>query len=216
MSSGDNSGDISSNVRSHGRKVSSVDGVTIDGDGMKVLRKVSRRRGRESGRASDSLRILKRNFKDVKRVIEGLSGIKQKQQEHTHIHELLQYIDDVTSGMEGSKPKNRTVGRDVRVGMELAMLMYAYEKTGIGSLAVFYYLVCKEDPSLMAKLGSKLLPRHITTDMKPEITYAQQINIKPFIENGSIDSVVEKLGKKDINFIDDIKVNGERLCSTDD
>lgn len=192
-------------------KIGSLDGGRISiTDRRRIRRETWRKNGRRGGRPSDSVRRLKNNFKEVKAVLEGMlrpNRVGKAQEEHSEVYRLLEELEESTSDGSDARLSNGTVIRNVRAGIELAMMMQAYKRCGVGSIAAFYYLLGDYDYKLLGQIGTKLLTKKIIDERKyGHITYAQQINIKPFVTEGITD--IDGCGSGDICEVGEVMVCG--------
>lgn len=197
-------------------KIGSLDGGTMSiPDRRRMRREICRKNGRKGGSQSDSVRRLKNNFKEVKAVLEGMlrpSRFEKEQEEHSEVHRLLEELEESTSDGSDERISNWKAIRNVRAGIELAMMMQAYKRCGVGSIAAFYYLLGDYDFKLLGQIGTKLLTKKIIDESKhSHITYAQQINIKPFVTEGMAE-VKESVGCEEVRCVREVRVGGIEEC----
>lgn len=120
---------------------------------------------------------LRSAFEDIQKVIGGiLSSTDQTATAENQLLTLMKRID-----REDGVEDTRSSRRNIRHGLEKAMLMLAYRTTGVADISAFFYAIGLEDPKLLARLSSSIMPRHISATLTPTVSPTTEIHIKPFV-----------------------------------
>lgn len=127
-----------------------------------------------------NIKLLRECYEEVTNLARGLLG-KGGDAEALRQGEALELIQKIGEQYFEGKNKKALL-TDVSVGIQMAMIMQAYKRCGVGSIAAFYYLLGEYDFEALAKLGTKTLPKTVVETGLANITYAQQINIRPFTD----------------------------------
>lgn len=126
-----------------------------------------------------NVKILRDCYNEVTALAKGLLG--KGRGDAREQGEALYLIEKVGEKYFAGTSK-RSLLNDVKVGIQMAMIMQAYKRCGVGSIAAFYYLLGEYNFEALAKLGTKTLPKTVVESGLTNITYAEQINIRPFSE----------------------------------
>lgn len=127
-----------------------------------------------------NVKVLRDCYNEVTELAKGLLGRNEKSEAFRQ-GEALELIEKVGEKYFTGCNK-KSLLNDVKIGIQMAMIMQAYKRCGVGSIAAFYYLLGEYNFEALAKLGTKTLPKTVVESGLTNITYAEQINIRPFSE----------------------------------